>query len=186
MDLEAAGESARALVAEANELTRTVSSWWRFALRFKLNALLGATLFSLTLAAVIFIGGRRLFERAIRRDPNEAHPTYLARLSTAFWSTLVSTTALAVFLVLTISLYGHYNVLRGDIALMLNGLVILILTVFLVYKLANSILSPARPAWALVEVETRPAWRILILVTAIAFVTSTDFWLNNLSEILSG
>ncbi|TGU67798.1 mechanosensitive ion channel family protein, partial [Mesorhizobium sp. M1C.F.Ca.ET.144.01.1.1] len=75
-------------------LYKAVSSWLSFALKFKFQAILAATFMALVLAAVLFIGGRRLFGRIFEPDPTVEEPSYLSRLSVAFWSTLLPTAAL--------------------------------------------------------------------------------------------
>ena len=81
---------------------------------------------------------RRLFEA----DPTAEDPSYLSRLSVAFWSTLLPTVALGAFLVSTLFFFNYFNVLRGDIGTFLNSLFAVIGIVFCVNRLANAVLSP--------------------------------------------
>ncbi|TGV96410.1 mechanosensitive ion channel family protein, partial [Mesorhizobium sp. M2E.F.Ca.ET.154.01.1.1] len=83
-------------------LYKAVTSWLTFALKFKFQAMLAATLMALALAAVLLIGGRRLFGRIFEADPSVEEPSYLSRLSVAFWSTLLPTVALGAFLASTV------------------------------------------------------------------------------------
>ena len=75
-------------------------------------------------------------------DPAAEDPSYLSRLSVAFWSTLLPTAAVGVFLVSTIFFFNYFNVLRGDIGIYLNSLFTVIGLVFCVNRLANAVLSP--------------------------------------------
>jgi potassium efflux system protein len=91
-------EVADAFKTEMNDLYRTVSSWVRFVVSFKLKSMLAATFFALGAAAVIIIGGRRMFGRMFEPDGRVEEPSYLSRLSVAFWSTFMQSAALVVFL----------------------------------------------------------------------------------------
>ena len=79
-----------AFYSEGAELRRTVAAWARFVFQFKLRSVLIATFFALLAAAVLLVGGRRLFGRLIDPDPAIEKPSYLSRLSVAFWSTLAA------------------------------------------------------------------------------------------------
>lgn len=95
---------------EYANLFRAVSSWLTFAFKFKFKAMLAATFMSLGLAAILFIGGRRLFGRIFEADPSVEDPTYLSRLSVAFWSTLLPTLAVGAFLASTVFLLSLIHI----------------------------------------------------------------------------
>ena len=75
----------------------------------------------------------------------------------AFWSTLLPTLAVGVFLASTYFLFDYYDVLRGDIGIMLTALFVVIGVVFFVNRLAKAVLSPRLPNWRLIPVETGAA-----------------------------
>jgi small-conductance mechanosensitive channel len=179
-----AGEVAEAAKGETGELYRTVSSWLRFVVQFKLRSVLFATFFALLAAAILSIGGRRLFGRMFVADGDVENPSYLSRLSVAFWSTLVPTAALAVFLATTYLLYDYFGVLRGDIGTMMTSLFIVIGLVFFVHRLGSSVLSPRLPNWRLIAVDTRAARLLLWLVSATAVFTGIDVFLNTVYTVL--
>lgn len=162
---------------EYANLFRAVSSWLTFAFKFKFQAMLAATFMSLGLAAILFVGGRRLFGRIFEADPSVEDPTYLSRLSVAFWSTLLPTLAVGAFLASTVFLYNYYNVLRGDIGLFLNALAGVIAVVFCVNRLTNAALEPRQPNWRLIQVETGPARWLVRLTTAMAIVIGVHYFL---------
>ncbi|HMQ58480.1 MAG TPA: mechanosensitive ion channel family protein, partial [Rhizobiaceae bacterium] len=110
IDLTLAGEAFAAFLDEVNQLYRSVASWVRFVLRFKIEAFLGATFFALLAAAVIFIGGRRMVGRLIVRDPANQKPSYLSRVSVAFFSSLLPAAAILVFFIVALSFYHGFNV----------------------------------------------------------------------------
>jgi small-conductance mechanosensitive channel len=179
-----AGEVAEAAKVEAGDLYRTVSSWLRFVVQFKLRSILFATFFALLAAAILLIGGSRLFGRVFEADSDVESPSYLSRLSVAFWSTLIPTAALAVFLTTTYLLYDYFGVLWGDIGTMMTSLFVVIGLVFFVHRLGVAVLSPQLPNWRLIAVDTRAARLLLWLVSATAFFTGLDVFLNTVYGVL--
>ncbi|TIR80229.1 MAG: mechanosensitive ion channel family protein [Mesorhizobium sp.] len=144
-------------------LYKAVASWLTFALKFKFQAMLAATLMALALAAVLLIGGRRLFGRIFEADPSVEEPSYLSRLSVAFWSTLLPTVALGAFLASTVFFFNYYNVLRGDIGEFLNALLSVVAVAFCVNRLTNAALEPR-------------------LATAMAVVLGFNYFLSVVNE----
>jgi potassium efflux system protein len=184
INYELAGEVAEAFGSEARDLYRTTASWLRFVLQFKLSSMLAATFFALVAAAVLLIGGRRYLGRLFEADPANENPSYLSRLSVAFWSTLMPTVAVSVFLTTIYLLYDYFAVLRGDIGKMMTALLVVIGIVFFVHRLASAVLSPRLPNWRLIAVETRAATLLLWLVSATAFFTGVDFFLSTVYQVL--
>ena len=168
--------------AEFSNFRAAVSSWLTFAFKYKFRAMLAATFMALAAAAVLVIGGRRLFGRLFDPDPALSEPSYLSRLSVAFWSTLLPTAALAVFFAATFFFFDYYGVLRGDIGIFLRALMLLILATFCVHRLADAALSPDLPNWRLVPVESRPARWLVRLASAMALVISLNSFLSVVNE----
>lgn len=167
---------------EFGNFYKAVSSWLSFAFRFKFQAILAATFVALGLALVLLVGGRRLFGRVFEADPTNEDPSYLTRLSVAFWSTLLPTLAVGAFLGSTIFFFNYYNVLRGDIGLFLNALAMVVGVVFCVNRLTNAALSPRLPNWRLIPVETGPARWLVRLATAMAVVISFNTFLSVIND----
>ena len=163
-------------------LYNAVSSWLSFAFKFKFQAILAATLMALALAAVLLIGGRRLFGRILVADPTVEEPSYLSRLSVAFWSTLLPTAALSAFLASAVFFFNYYNVLRGDIGTFLNALLSVIGMVFCVNRLTTAALEPRLPNWRLIPVATGPARWLVGLTTAMAVVLGFNYFLSVVNE----
>ena len=89
-----------------------------------------------------------VFRRFFDADPAASDPSYLSRLSVAFWSTLLPTAAVAMFLVSSLFFFDYYNVLRGDIGVYLASLFAVIGVVFGVNRMARATLSPRPPELA--------------------------------------
>jgi small-conductance mechanosensitive channel len=163
---------------EYTSLYRAVSSWLNFVIQFKFQSVLAAAFFALVAAAVLLFGGRRAFGRLIHPDPLLEEPSYLSRLSVAFWSTLLPTAAIAVFLLATLFFFDYFNVLRGDIGVYLNSLFSVIGIVFAVNRLANAVLAPRMPNWRLISISSQTARRLVALVTAMAVVIGLNSFLT--------
>jgi small-conductance mechanosensitive channel len=154
-----------------------ISSWLTFAIKYKFQAMLVATLMALGAAAVLLIGGRRVLGRLFEADPAQAEPSYLSRLSVAFWSTLLPTLALGVFFTASYFFFDYYNVLRGDIGVFLRALMSISTIVFCVYRLANAALEPRLPNWRLIQVQSGPARWLVRLATTMAVVIGVNNFL---------
>jgi potassium-dependent mechanosensitive channel len=162
---------------------KSIVSWFKFVTNFKLNSVMGATFSALLMALALFIAGRRAFGSLYSRDPANTAPTYLSRLSVAFWSTLIPSASVVFFLVVTYSLFDYFKVLRPDIREIIVGLFQLVAIVFFVSRLARAILSPDLPAWQLLQVDPKPARLLLYLATATAFVTGFDNFTNIVTDV---
>ncbi len=177
---------AQALVdfrSEVADLYGRVSSWLKFVMRFELRAMVLATFFALLAAAALRLGGQRVFGRLIFADALVEDPSYISRLSVAFWSTLLPSAALAVFLSATYFLYSYYGVLRPDIAAIAVTLFSVIAIVFLVFRLSRAAFSPL-PNWRLVPVTDRGARTLFWLTFMMAVFTGADHVLNRVSIVL--
>lgn len=179
------GEVGQAVQSEFSRLYNSVSAWLRFVVQFKNRALVAATFFALVAAAVLQFGGRRVFGRLIMRDPAVEDPSYLSRLSVAFWSTLLPTLAMGVFLAGTDVLYRYFNVLRGDIGVLLEGVFTIIFVTFFVNRLSHAALSPNKPNWRLIPIESRAARLLVWLMTVTALVVGLDSFMGVVSDQLS-
>jgi potassium-dependent mechanosensitive channel len=177
------GEVLKAAELSVLTLQKSVSSWFKFVTNFKLNSMLGATFFALLIAVAMLMASRRAFGTFYRRDPLNLAPSYLSRLSVAFWSTLIPSASIAVFLAATYYLFDYFKVLRPDIREIMVGLFQLLAVVFFVSRLARAVLSPDLPAWQLLHVDAKPARLLLLLTTLTALVTGLDGFTNIVNEV---
>ncbi len=171
--------------AEGRDLSRRVTSWLTFMLRFKLNGVLAATTFAL-IAALAFLRLGTVFARPFGRHNVVGYqPSYLTRIVSALVATLLPALTLAVFLSTVYYLLDWYALLRPDIAEMLSSLMRFIWQVFFVYRLALAILQPSQEPWRLLSVSDNIARLLLVLATLLAVVTGADTLLNAFSNTLS-
>lgn len=170
---------------EVVELYERVEGWLGLIFRARLGAVLLATAAALAAALLLLIGGRRAVGNLVYADPAEPEPSYLSRLSVAFWSTLLKSAALAVFLVATYFFFNYFNLLRSDIEPLLATVFNVIATVYFINRLAWAALSPRLPNWRLVDIETAPATTLYWLIWATSVVTGLDFIANRVNEVQS-
>lgn len=183
IDMTLIADVERNFAAEARGLGRTVSAWLNFVLRFKLPSVLGACFCALLAAAILLIGGRRMFGRLLERDPALPNPAPLDRLSAAFWSTALPSLAVTVFLGVTWGLFDSFAVLRGDIGAMLRSLFQVVGVVYFLHRLGKMVLAPALPNWRLIPVESHAAQLLVALISVTAVFNGLDVFLASVFRL---
>ncbi|WP_051679752.1 mechanosensitive ion channel family protein [Pseudorhizobium marinum] len=178
-------EAGEALVVEVDRLGNTIGGWLSFAWRFKAPSLFGAIGLSLVVGLVILSGGYRLFGSFIWRENGEGRPSYLKRLTVAFWSTVIRTMSLAAFLAASYLLLEGFSVLRPDVAPIISGLFGFIWFVYFVSRLTHAVLAPDEPDWRLVRLTDKGARLIGWAVILMAVVNGLDYLLGTISETLN-
>lgn len=171
-------------VGEMAKVERSFASWISFVFHYKLPSVLVATGCALIGAVLMLIGGRRLFAPLAYADPAKQNPSYLSRLSVAFWSTFLSSGAFAIFLAATWYLFKAFGVMRGDIGAMLAVIFAVLVLVNFVSRLAVAVLSPHLPNWRLFDIRTSAGWWLVGLIVATSFMMGLHFGLAKFSELL--
>ena len=172
------------LVREAEDLYRAVWSWLRFVVAFKLQSALIATFLALAAAGLLLFGGRHIFAEMMDAEEIREAPSYLSRLSVAFWSTLLPSAALAVFLGASFYFFDYFKILRPDISAMLSALFEVMIIVFFVNRLARAALSPRYPNWRLIPVDSKSAFRLFWLAWLTAVTTGLDVIMNKINHVM--
>ncbi|MCX8279514.1 mechanosensitive ion channel family protein [Phyllobacterium sp. 0TCS1.6C] len=176
-------EIAEAYGQELRTMNQLVSSWWRFVISFKWQSLLAAALMAAIAALVLLLGGQRLFGHLYRRDATIESPSNLSRVAVAFWSTLIRSLTVVVFLATTYFFLGYFNVLRPDIASLFYTLFSVVGIVYFVHALAQAVICPGAPNWRLVRVAPRPGRILMVLITATATITGLDYLAGTVNQI---
>lgn len=171
--------------SDAERVRRSMSSWLVFVIKFKALPLTLAILLSLALASVILYVEKRLFKDIKERDLAIEDPSYMSRVSVAFWSTILPTMALSFFLASTYFLLDTFNVLRPDIAPIASAFFALIGLVFFVTAVSRAVLAPSSPNWRLVKLSNNGARDVSIAVFLMAVVNGLDYLLAVISETYS-
>ncbi|MGH6860554.1 MAG: mechanosensitive ion channel family protein [Phyllobacterium sp.] len=176
-------EVAEAYGRELQTMNQRVTSWWRFVVAFKWQSMLAAAFMAAVAALVLLIGGQRMLGHLYLRDAAVESPSYLSRLAVAFWSTLMRSLTVVVFLATTYFFLGYFNVLRADIASLFYTLFSVIGIVYFVHVLAEAVICPGAPNWRLVRVAPKPGRILMVLITATATITGLDYLANTVNQI---
>ncbi|MBR0555212.1 mechanosensitive ion channel family protein [Ciceribacter sp. L1K23] len=178
-------EASGTFVQEADRFGRVVSSWYSFVWKFKRAALGAAVTLSLVLALALAFSEYRLFGNLIRRSRTRDNPSYMSRLSVAFWSTILPTLALGVFLISSYFFLDVFNVLRADIAPIVQALFGFVGLVVFVSLLATAVLAPREPDWRLVRLSNKGARDLNFAVLMMAVINGLDYVVGSATEALS-
>lgn len=169
---------------ERQQFSRSVTSWLRFVWSFKRLQLLGALFLSLCAALVLVVGTRRLFSPLVYREATSGEPGYITRLSVAFWSTMIPTTAMVVFAVTSYFFLQSFNVLRPDIAPIVAAMLATSGALVFVSTLANAVLAPRQNVWRLVRVSNQGARLLVLSIFAMAIVNGLDYLAGAIGEAM--
>ncbi len=170
---------------EFADFSRAVGSWMTFVWKFKSGSLISAVFLSILSAFILISVGYRLFSPVIRRDIQEKKPSYISRLSVAFWSTTLPSLAIAAFAVIIYFLLRNFNVLRPDIDVMVSSLLSTIVGICFVWMLTHAVLAPNSAHWRLVNISNGGAKLILRSIVALAVVNGLDYLLTRISGALN-
>jgi potassium efflux system protein len=177
-------DAASAFVQEAGAFWQALASWLGFVLKFKALAFFAAILMSLATALILLSGSYRLFGHYLQRKETVEQPSYISRLSIAFWSTLIRTLSLAALLVSSYFFLNSFNVLRSDIAPVVAALFGAIGLVYFVRRFSNAVFAPKEPHWRLVKLSNRGASSIGACLLAMAIVHALDFFFGSIGEAM--
>lgn len=185
-DLSAATftEATSAFVDELSNLNNAVSSWVTFVWNYKRLPMFGAVALSVMAAMLFLVGGYRFFGSRMDRRAFSGEPSYLRRLSLAFWSTMVQSLSLFLFLITSAFFLDNFNVLRSDIAPILFGAMAIVGFVYFVSRLSYAIFAPTQPEWRLLQVSNKGAHTLSTAVVLMALVNGLDYLFGTISEML--
>lgn len=182
---EVLADAANSSVQEADRFVRTVSSWYSFVWKFKRAALAAAVALSLGMALILLYAEYKVFGNLFRRDPLAENPSYMSRLSVAFWSTIQPSLALGVFLVSSYFFLDTFKVLRADVAPIAQAVFGFIGLVFFVSVLARAVLAPREPNWRLLALSDKGARDLNIAVLLMTIINGLDYVVGAATEALS-
>lgn len=178
------GDASSAFVSELTNLNNAFSSWAGFVWNYKRLPMFGAVMLSIMAALLFLVGGYRFFGSRMERRAFTGEPSYLRRLSVAFWSTMVQSLSLFLFLVTSAFFLDNFNVLRSDIAPILFGAMAVTGFVYFVSRLSYAIFAPTQPEWRLLQVSNRGAHTLSSAVLLMALVNGLDYLFGTISETL--
>ncbi|MCL6708156.1 mechanosensitive ion channel [Pseudomonas sp. R2.Fl] len=182
---EVLADAGNSFVQETDRFGRMVSGWYSFVWKFKRAALAAAVALSLGMALILLYAEYKVFGNLIRRDPHAESPSYMSRLSVAFWSTILPAMALGVFLISSYFFLDTFKVLRADIAPIVQASFGFIGLVFFVSLLARAVLAPREPSWRLVGLSNKGARDLNVAVLLMAVINGLDYVVGTATEALS-
>lgn len=177
-------EAATVFSREMTRLGTSLANWATFVWQYRSAQLVGALVLSLAAALLFLNGGRRLFGRLVSRDEAFEKPSYIKRLSVAFWLTVTRTMSLAAFLGSSFLFLNSFDVLRINIAPIIAAFFGLVWFVYFVWRLTNAVLTPNQPQWRLVRVTDHGAYLLGSAIIAMAVINGLDYFLGTISQTL--
>ncbi|MEQ8399428.1 MAG: mechanosensitive ion channel [Roseitalea porphyridii] len=172
------------LADRALALERRIVSWASFTWRTKSQIVLAAAIALIALAIAFWWILRRTVSAWIARPEGEEPPTAFARITNAFWYTLIPTLALWAFLAFALGGLDTASLLRPDIFAILSRLLLGIAAILLVWRLAEAVLAPSKPNWRLITVTDGAARSLKAFAVAMAVVTVADLLVAQISDIV--
>lgn len=184
IDKQLITEALDGLVSEFRASIRLFRDWLAFVFTAKFWQVIGSTLISLALALFLSYNFRRLF--GVHLDRRVADPDYFTRVFTAFWATLLPSAATAIFLGATYALFKYFDLLPPLVGQIALALILVIIGIVFAWNLCRAIFAPRASNWQLVDLSEAAASRMFWLVFALFVVNAIDYFLQSLTNVLSG
>lgn len=172
--------------------TRELSSAWshitsrfQFMYSFRTNELLTAIGLSLAIGIPAYFGIRAVFRLMLGLQDQQAENSYIARLSLAFWSTVIPSLAFGILLAGVYWLFTYFGVFSRQIGEIAEALLISLAAIFFIQRLAFSLFSPADPKRRLVAITDRAARTLVLLILSLAVIHVLDFFFGRLNVIFT-
>jgi small-conductance mechanosensitive channel len=185
ISLPVLAEAGTEFVGEISSLSSSLTGWAIFVWNYKRVSMFGAVSLSVLAALLFMVGGYRFLGHRMERRAFSGAPTYLRRLSVAFWSTVVQSMSVFLFVSVSAFLLDNFGVLRPDIAPIVFVAMSVIAFVYFVSRLTYAIFSPTQPEWRLLKVSTRGAHIISSAMLVMALVNGLDYLFSTISETLN-
>lgn len=164
-------------------LLRRVNSWLGFTWRTKQGALMAVLALSTLLLFLRATFGQRFFRRLIARFTSDGKPSYFSQLTTGFSFALLPFLLTVVTFALVYGLFYFSGVLRSDIEVLLQAVLVGALLLVFVWRLAEALFSPSRAQWRIIPVAQRAALPLKLLMVAMGTVTVADFLLTQFNGV---
>ncbi|MBP1850930.1 mechanosensitive ion channel domain-containing protein [Rhizobium halophytocola] len=164
---------------------KLISDWAKGVWVSKKVPLFIALMLSLATALLLHFAEYWLFGSVLRRAPRKDDPSYLSRISIAFWSTIMPTLALGAFLVASYFFLKTFGVLTAQIAPIAASCFSFVGLVVFIWLLSSAVLAPNRPHWRLVRLSNRGAKNVRISIMLMVVLIGLDFVVAALTEALS-
>ena len=185
ISLPVLAEAGREFIDEVSTLSSSLTGWSVFVWNYKRLSMFGAVSLSVLAALLFLVGGYRLLGHRMERRAFSGEPSYLRRLSVAFWSTTVQSMSVFLFMVTSGFFLDNFGVLRPDIAPIVYVAMSVIAFVYFVSRLTYAIFAPTQPEWRLLHVSNSGAHTISSAMLIMAIVNGLDYLFSTISETLN-
>ncbi|MGV1869135.1 mechanosensitive ion channel family protein [Agrobacterium rosae] len=185
ISLPVLAEAGKEFGGEIASLSSSMTGWAIFVWNYKRVSMFGAVTLSVMAALLFMVGGYKLLGHRMERRAFSGEPSYLRRLSVAFWSTLVQSMSVFLFMSASAFLLDNFGVLRPDIAPIFFVAMYIVAFVYFVSRLTYAIFSPTQPEWRLLNVSTRGAHIISSAMLVMSLVNGLDYLFSTISETLN-
>lgn len=170
---------------EFSKASQQISSRLRFMYAFRSKELVSAIVLSIVIGLGTLIAVRRMFGFIRQSTPTGTQESYIARLSLAFWSTVIPSLAIAAALAATYWLFSHFGVFTPQTEGLAEAILISVAAIYFIQRLASALLSPANTARRLILVSDRAAPILFFLIVSLAVIHVLDFFIGRLNDIFS-
>jgi potassium efflux system protein len=172
-------------VVEIRSLGTVFSQWLGDVWANKRLALTGAIALSLLAALLFLVGGYKAFGKRVDRDLVEGEPSYLTRLSVAFWSTLIQGVSVLLFIASSIILMRAFGLMNPRVDPIITTTLAAIGFVYFISRLTYAVFTPTKPSWRLLAVSNKGAHFLSSAIMLMAVINGADYVLDVISEVLS-
>ncbi len=182
ISLPVLGEAGKEFVSELSALSSSLTNWANYVWNYKRVSMFGAVSLSVLAALLFLVGGYRILGHRMERRAFTGEPSYLRRLSVAFWSTTVQSLSVFLFMVTSAFFLDNFGVLTEDIAPIVFVAMSVMAFVYFVSRLTYAIFAPTQPEWRLLLVSNRGAHTLSSAMLVMALVNGLDYLFSTISE----
>lgn len=170
---------------EFSKASQQISSRIRFMYSFRSTELMSAIGFSILIGLVTLFGVRRVFGFIRQATASDTQDSYIARLSLAFWSTIIPSLAVAAALAGAYWLFSHFGVFTPQTEGLTEAILVSFAAVYFIQRLASALLSPGNPARRLILVSDKAARPLFFLIVSLSVIHVLDFFIGRMNDIFS-
>ncbi|MCB1377113.1 MAG: mechanosensitive ion channel family protein, partial [Alphaproteobacteria bacterium] len=163
----------------------TLTSRIQFMLTFRHTELLLAAGLSILFGIGAYFAVGRTFGAIVRRREEAEEPSYIAKLSLAFWSTVIPSLGVAASLAATFGIFSYMSIFTADTLDLVEALLISCAAIFFIQRLANVLLAPSDAGRRLIMIADAPARMLMVLIQLLAMIHVLDFLFERIFATLS-
>lgn len=172
-------------VVEIRSVANLFVSWFVDVWQTKRLALTGAIALSLIAALLFLVGGYKFFGKRVDRNLVVGEPSYLTRLSVAFWSTMIQGISVLLFLAASVVFLRAFGLMNPRVDPIIVTTLAAIGFAYFVSRLTYAVFTPTKSHWRLLSVSNKGAHYISTAIVLMAIINAADYVLDVVSDVLS-